>query len=416
MPTLRPWMFVRELDSLETEGMSAILDRLEAGGIDTVVLGDLWFKDGTPGFAPNPAHYVGLAHQPAALPAGAEARAAVVAEAVGLAHRRGFRVYLHDWAHGGGGQCVNDPQSPAYAAARTLDTLEHLPEISGFITDGPEWGYEAEPGNRQDLFRPLNEFDRRRGAEWGFDWEAMETGIARFGAELRSVSPETAALTAAGEYGFFDASDAFMANPGLLEWLRFRERSIREWVSALHRAVKGADPAVEVACGPRTAAFGPLAGYSLRLLREVTDFQCPKLYFWMHGIDGMKGSIYRWAHTLRAWNPGLSEAHALAYTYRLFGFTLPGVASFADLDAPLDREFFRTVVPGEIAKAVLRAGDASVLHPWMGLHHGGVRISTSELEWLLEAIDASPLTSLIYWHYEDMQPDEWALLQRYIAR
>jgi hypothetical protein len=74
------------------------------------------------------------------------------------------------------------------------------------------------------------------------------------------------------------------------------------------------------------------------------------------------------------------------------------------------------VVPGEIARAVLRAGDPARLHPWMGLHHGGVRISTSELEWLLDAIDASPLTSLIYWHYEDMQPAEWELLQRYVAR
>ena len=38
---------------------------------------------------------------------------------------------------------------------------------------------------------------------------------------------------------------------------------------------------------------------------------------------------------------------------------------------------------------------------------------TAELEWLLQAIDDSPLTGFIYWHYEDMQPEEWQLLRRY---
>src|ERR1051325_6500805 len=117
-----PWMFVRELESLETEGIDAILDRLEAGGIRTVVLGDLWFKDGTPAFDPTPARYDGLRKRSAPLPPAASGRAQTVAAAIQRARRRGFGLYLHDWSHCGGGEGMNDPQSTAFAAARTRDS------------------------------------------------------------------------------------------------------------------------------------------------------------------------------------------------------------------------------------------------------------------------------------------------------
>ena len=62
---------------------------------------------------------------------------------------------------------MNDPQSSGYAVARTLDALRHFPGINGFITDGPEWGYEIEPGNRQSMFAPFSEWDEQRAEELG---------------------------------------------------------------------------------------------------------------------------------------------------------------------------------------------------------------------------------------------------------
>ena len=222
----------------------------------------------------------------------------------------------------------------------------------------------------------------------------------RFETLLRSFEPGRVELLLTTEGGFFDAADWLMSAPEFLEWLRFREESVHNWVGALFRAVKAADPAAEVACGPRTGAFAPLAGYNLARLRDVTDFLCPKLYFWARGFDGLKGTVARWARTLCEWNEGLAESRALAVVYRLFGFSIPGIDAPADLDQPLDARFFQTVVSGEIARSVIRAGGADRLHPWTGLHHGGIRISTVELEWMLGAIEQSPLTSLIYWHYE----------------
>lgn len=410
---MRIWMFVRELKTLEAEGIESILDRLGGLGVSAIVVGDLWFEDGAPAFEPNLSHYQGLVRRPAAFPARSAARAEAVARSIRLARERGFEVYLHDWGHISASEGMNDPQSSAYAAARTRDTLEHFPEISGFITDGPEWGYEIEPGNRQYAFRPLTRDDRARAQEWGFDYHDLETGAGRFRTFLGSFSPERVDLLRAARPGLFDAADLFSADPEMAAWLSFRQRSVQEWVGVLHQAVKSIDENVQVACGPRTSAFAPLAGYNLRRLTEVTDFLCPKLYFWMHGYDGLKGTVDRWARTLIEWNAGLTETQALGVLFRLFGFTLPGVNTLADLEKPLTRDFFRSAVPSEIAKAVFRAGDASRLQPWVGLHHGGTRISSEELEWLFEAVAESPLPGLIYWHYEDMQPDDWSVLQRY---
>jgi hypothetical protein len=407
-------MFVRQLETLEDSGFPRVLDRLEAGGINSIVVGDLWFRDGCPGFAPDLTHYRGLDRRPPEVPSGAEGRVEAVARSFRVAVERGFRIYLHDWGHGGAGRGMNDPQSTGYAAARTRDVLARFPEVAGLITDGPEWGYEIEPGNRQDLFRPFSDLDEARAREWGFDPAALDAGATQFRARLGSIA--SGALSGAGEGGFFDAADLLMTDAEFYQWLSFRERTVREWVGALHQAVKSSSPEVAVACGPRTAAFAPLAGYNLRLLRNHTDFLCPKLYFWMHGFDGLKGTAHRWAATLMEWNPGLTERSALDCVYALFGFRIPGVRSFADLEQPLDREFFETVVPAEISRAVCRAGDAGCLQLWMGLHHGGVRISTEELGWLLDAVSGSALPGIIYWHYEDMQPEEWELLCSHVQR
>jgi hypothetical protein len=409
---MRIWMFVRELETLETVGIEALLDRLESGGVKALVLGDLWFNDGTPAYEPNLTHYQGLTRRPAPLTGRGAERAEMVAGAIRRARERGFEVYLHDWGHTTGGEGMNDPQSSAYAAARTRDTLEHFPEINGFITDGPEWGYEVEPGNRQYAFRPLTRHDRERAKEWGYDYHALETGAGRFRTFLGSLSPERVELLRATRAGLFDAADLFSADPEMAAWLAFRQHSVRAWIEVLYRTVKEVSEEVQVACGPRTSAFAPLAGYNLRHLTEVTDFLCPKLYFWAQGHDGLKGTLHRWACTLMEWNEGLSETQALGVLYRLFGFTLPGVNRLADLEQPFNHDFFRTVVASEINKAIFRAGSAERLQPWVGLHHGGTRLSPEELEWLLEAVAGSPLPGLIYWHYEDLRPEEWSLLQQ----
>ena len=94
---------------------------------------------------------------------------------------------------------------------------------------------------------------------------------------------------------------------------------------------------------------------------------------------------------------------------------MPGVSNLESLSEPLNEAFFKETVPSEIEKMVYRTGEVERLRPWVGLHHGGVRISTGELSMLMDTIDESALQSFIYWHYSDMTEEEWKILQGYIS-
>jgi hypothetical protein len=215
--------------------------------------------------------------------------------------------------------------------------------------------------------------------------------------------------------GAFDPVDLLMWEPDLFDWLRFKTESILDLLRGMRAGIRGIDPRLHLACGPRTAAFAPLTAYNFRRLNDVTDFICPKFYFWMHGIDGMKGTAYRWAKTFIDWHAWMSEALALKLVYKIFGFTLPGVDRLDDLSKPLSGTFFTETVAGELSKAILRVGDVGRIRPWVGLHHGGVRMDASEMRPILDVMEQGGLKSYIHWHYSDMQPVEWEIVKAFVS-
>ncbi|MEW6754700.1 MAG: hypothetical protein AB1505_27500 [Candidatus Latescibacterota bacterium] len=420
--SFRPFMFMGQIQAFERDGTERILDRLWEGGVRELVLGDLILTSGQvrgPAYAPDPAHYRETGKEPPALPPELAESSRIFREAVWQAADRGFRLYFHDWGQFAwfeSGSCLNNPQQVAYGLARTRDTLAQFPQTHGFVLDGPEWGYEIEPEHRSDVFGCSCRHCEARARELGYDFAAFRAGAERLRSLLRRLDPETMRGFIETQTGPFDTLDLVLQDPVLFDWLRFKTDSIQAYVGAFHRCVKELDPRLELACGPRTSAFAPLTGYNFRRLGQVTDFIAPKLYFWQHGIDGLKGTVHRYAHTLMDWNPGVSEKLALEFVSKAFGFGIPGVETLEDLSKPLSRDFFRQTVPGEIAKMIYRTGEVQRLRPWVGLHHGGVRISTAELELLLDAIDDSGLQSLIYWHYSDMTEEEWQVLKGHIPR
>jgi hypothetical protein len=416
----QPLMFMGQIQAFEKEGTDHVLTRLWDGGIRELVLGDLILSAGDvrgPAFAPNRDHYDGLS-EPPELPEALRASAVIFRDAVKQAADRGFKLYLHDWGQFAWfqpGSSLNDPQQLQYGLARTRDTYEQFPELNGFILDGPEYGYEIEPDHRSDVFAGLEPADEDKARQLGYDVEALRAAPERLRAALQSLGPAGMRGFIETQGGFFDATDMLLQGPELFDLLRFRIDCIQDFVGAFRDCVKQLGADLELACGPRTSAFAPLTGYNYRRLLEVTDFFCPKLYFWQHGIDGLKGTVYRYAKTMMEWNEGVDESLALRFTERLFDISLPGVASLDDLSQPLSPEFFRETVPAEIDKMIYRSGGAEPLRPWLGLHHGGVRISPQELEQLLEAVATSGLLSMIYWHYSDMSEEEWRLLQKHIT-
>ena len=415
--SLKPLMFMGQIQAFEREGTKHIVDRLWAGGIRQLVLGDLILSAGEtrgPSFAPDLSFYEGIARKPPELPAELTRQSQIFGDAVKAAADKGYQLFFHDWGSGPAG-CLNDPEQLRFGLARTRETFARYPETHGFVLDGPEWGYEIEPEHRSDVFKCFCEHCQRKARDLGYDLKAIEAAAQAMKARLRQLSPEVMRGFMATQSGPFDALDLLLQEPVLFDWLRFKTESIQHYVGAHYTCIKEMGAHLQLACGPRLAAFAPLTGYNFRRLSEVTDFICPKLYFWQHGIDGLKGTVYRYAQTLMDLNTGVSEALALDFVFKLFGFTMPGVSSLETLSQPLNREFFEQTVPGEIAKMIYRTGEVARLKPWVGLHHGGVRISSGELSQLLGAIAGSGLQSLIYWHYSDMTEDEWKILQGFIS-
>ena len=405
-------LFVGRIDVFRQEGIEAILDKVQGAGIQSLLLGDLVI-DGSPAFEPQLDYYSGIPTAPPRVTEAARPKVEAFRHALQRAKERGLKLYLHDWGQGMAMSqtCLNDREALGYGLARTRDARQAYPQIDGYVLDGPEFGYEIEPGHRSDLFGCFCDKCLEKAKRDGFDVVSMRQGRDWLKDALGRIDAVSAHHWLQGELSATDVLDLLVAQPGLFEWFRFKSHSIVELLSAYRDCIKGMDEKLAIACGPRISAFAPLTGYNYRLIGDIVDFLCPKVYLWQRGIDGLKGTVGRYASTLMAWNPTLSESLALSLVCKAFGIPLPGVESLGDLDSPLSPEFFVHTLPSEIDKAIARTGDASKLRFLMGLHHGGVHMSTDEMREILIAIEQSPCDKVLYWEYGDITEEQWKVLR-----
>ncbi len=405
-------LFVGKIDMFRQQGIDVALDKIQKAGIRSLVLGD-FVIDGSPIFEPDRDYYTEASFDPPSVSEAVKPKAEVFRRAVQQAKQRGLKLYLHDWGLGAAGNCFRDEQALLYGLARTRDVKRAFPEIDGYVFDGPEFGYEIEPGYRSDLFGWLSEYEVEKAERAGFDVELMRRDRAWLMEMTKRIDVISARRWLQAEFSATDMLDLFMAHPGLVQWFSFRSRSILDFLSTFRDCIKGIDEGLAIACGPRISAFAPLTGYNYGPLSQVVDFFCPKIYLWHEGIDGLKGTVGRYAETLIEWNPALSQSLAIALVCKLFGIPLPGMVSLDDLNKPLAPAFFSHTLSSEIDKAILRCGDAAKVRFFLGLHHGGVHMNTDEMKGVLTAIEESPCDKLLYWEYGDLSDEQWAILADY---
>ena len=273
--------------------------------------------------------------------------------------------------------------------------VRSFPGVDGFILDGPEWGVRNRARPSGQSFSAATVTAAATGRPNG-GTISIPSGKPRHASRTACGILE-ACHPAVGNAVWSTVSNALIANPGLFDWFRFKTDSIEHYVRAFADTARSLDPPRKIACGPRLPAFAPLTGYNFGRLAGIVDFQCPKLYFWQHGIDGLKGTLYRYGKTFCEWNPGMTEPEALDRRSR----TLRTVGSGRRAPRRSGRgAASRVLRAGGPERDLQNEGTPGRRHPASGPGWGcitaGVRMDSRELEHLLlQTVEQGGLITLI---------------------
>ena len=424
----------------------AFLDRLDEMGAGALVLG------ATPPIRPEPERSRG---SDLPLPPPSEqvmAYADRVDQLISAADRRGIGIYIYGTNPHMAGVSTNRQRPPvkhhldaagdpkrvggywpacltgelflSYYQQRLRDTYERWPQISGYLNDGPEFGYEIAADYMHDnlnLFMCFGECCRTAARELGFDPTELLEGARALQRSLHALTPSSMdrareAAASAAAAGHPPAVETLTALGGeeTGRWLEFRQQAAARYIGRLRAAVKGVEPSLRLGAGSRLPAFAGITGYEIEGIANAADFVLPKLYLWMGGVDGLYGTVYRWVRTLAEWNPDAADADLVRFAFALFGFTLPEVEELGDFyhyisaDArdttagtvegdPFPASFFETVVADQVRLMIAAAADAQKVRPWLDSDHGGRWLSPHEVDSALIAAEGAGLRGYLFY-------------------
>jgi hypothetical protein len=374
-----------------------------------------------PPFAATPELYAGLGAKPPELTPEMEAKAERLARLTEQLSAKGMRVYYFGYVGAGPDGAATWESEEAhqahrwdYVAARYRDFSLHYPRLAGFVTDGPGFGYEITPGFRGggQLFAPLPTDRAHQGIAQalGVDIVDLQMTSDRLRALLQGLSPEQVDLFLESQLGIFDGIDLLMEDPSVIDLLRFKTAAVEDEIGAHYRAIKAIDSRLEYGICPRLPCFATMQGVNFRRLSRITDFIQSKHYLWMNGYDGFKGTLARYAESLRQWNPDLDDNRTEALICRLLGIRLPSGYHITDFEHPAPKEFFDEVVYSESRKMLLRIGDVEKISPFIGLEHDGIWLNADELRHLFQAMVDAGLTRFTYFILNTISDEIWNVI------
>ena len=427
------WMFVHALQGWNEEWIAnykGMFDAWEDGGVRGIAVGRLGFPqaDGSNilTHVPDAKVYESFGvSAPPEQPRDLE-KEKKFSEILDNAASRGWRTLFFD-VHPGGGSLPpeQDPYGEAWFAATAQDLMNAYPQMDGIIMDCPgEQHYELARHNVGELFE-LREggehwlgFDLRRGERerfevLGYDVGRMERGITHLRSRFHNLTPDLVRYHAPG--GTLGGLQLFDINEDGLYWLRARQQTATDAMSAMRRAIDRVDRKIMLGGIPRTAAFSALTAQDYRHMGDCFDYVFPKHYYWNRGIDGLYGTVARWAWQLSKWNPALTDADCFAVIKSVFGLELPGVRSQVDLELGFPEEFFSEVVFSETRRALEAIPDEDKVVCWISTGrrpHGGDAMTARELEGILQASKQAGLKRFMFHPDPDLGAPEWHVISR----
>ena len=437
--SLDTWVMIGSWGFLDQFEVNEFLDKVEEADVTHLAFG------GTPPMLPDPRHYKESVVKGQEPPPEIMRYEGGVRSLLSAAKDRGMQIYFYGTnPHMSGvpeiythihskrfldvdcsvqgvksywGACANGREFLPYYLGRIMDAHQNFPEVTGFLNDGPEFGYEIAPDfmdNNWSLFACFGECCERKAGELDYDFDAFRTAAVKLMKWFFSLDAEGLQRMIAQPGESLPALADAVGDLRVVDWFNFKRDSITTYIKELSQGIKRVDASLNIGVGSRLPAFTPLTGYDLNRLSQYADFMLPKLYLWMGGVDGLYGTAYRWVKTLRMWNPHLPESILFQFVYKLFGFTLPDVSTLKDIAKYIDaehldttgftrlgtafpRRFLAETVADQVRKMISQVGDAGCVRPWLDTDHGGRELMPDELDQLLTAAEGAGLRTYLYY-------------------
>lgn len=381
-------------------------------------------------YEPNLALYDDLSIQPPAMPNRVIEESKRLKSTISHAAEQGFNVWITDdkgyFLSGGFGDgrprpapvCMNDPELAQFAIARTRDTVANFPTVHGMFIDGPDFKWEIKPGHRDDMF--VEQCGCRHCQEVavsiGIGYDRVLQGRDAFRTRLKSLGPAAVDDFIANRSGLFERVAWWLEAPETLDWMRYKAACIERYIKTVGAGLKATVPNLKIASSSRMPALAPLTGHVVRRKAAFVDYQMPKLYWWMGGVAGFRGTLANWIDTLVDWNPGLSPEDAARWFSVAFDLPLPKDFSRQDLETEATGDWFTTTVDDQIRKMIAGSGGVEKFLPWVGLEHFGSQwLTPRELDLLLSRMKAHGVQRYAYFVYNSVKPEIWSVISKYAA-
>ncbi len=417
---LSVWMRVGQPIEGLLDDHERLFDAWESGGVRGLVFGRLLFRatgwaTGVPAYAPDPSVYAKYGVEPPSAPtedlADERRKLDAVLEA---ARERGLAVYLFEpaatFVTEPGPLLTSESARRAYLA-RLQDAMQQFPMASGAILDGPEWGYEIDPGHRQYIFGERLEGEgAAKASALGYDADAINSGIDSLQRTLGKLTSDTVARLSSE--GMLNAFRVLGVEDGAADWLRFRADSVTDFFRAVRSSMDEYSPETKLGLGTRSPCFSALTGSDQRALSEVVEILLPKHYFWQRGYDGLYGTAFRYVCTLTKQND-ISDREALAVVEALFGFRLANIRSRLDIELGPTEEFYAEVVPAETRRSLAAVDDPARVAAWVDTGrkpHEGEPMTARDLRLILTESARAGLRNFVYHSHVHLTKSEWSVI------
>ncbi|HDH07072.1 MAG TPA: hypothetical protein ENF87_01755, partial [Thermoproteales archaeon] len=217
----------------------------------------------------------------------------------------------HVWFNSG---CPNNPEIRKNILLKIENVITSY-DVDGVILDGVRF---ASPGSGLEAFATcFCENCKEKMEEYGFNYNYLKSsvkGLLKNFYNIDLLKKWVNAYTCTSS----TLIHLFIEYPGIVDWLKFRQLSIEEFIRDVRNLVKSYSDKIELGGYVFTPLLAPFVGQNYEMLWKYLDVVKPMIYRLGRGVACLNFELAKVAQDLIKWN-NLSEEESLNLVYKFFG-------------------------------------------------------------------------------------------------